>query len=73
MKLTNPQIKITNHVGQIRSRSFSETNAITAAHIAYKEGAQAMAEMLRDAIHSGNLQSILDLAKATEQTSFYEY
>lgn len=73
MKLTNPQIKIVNNVGQVRTRSFNPTNGMTTANTAYKEGAMAMADMFRDAIQSGNLKKVMDIAKATEQNSFYEY
>lgn len=73
MKLTNPQVRIVNHVGHIRTRSFPENVGLTTAHIAYKEGAEAMALMFREAIQSGDLKKVVDLANATEQTSFYEY
>jgi hypothetical protein len=73
MKLTDPKIKISNHVGQIRARSFPEAGGLSTAHIAYKEGAEAMASMFREAIQSGDLNRVIDLAKATEKTSFYEY
>lgn len=72
-KLTNPQIRIVNNVGQIRMRSFPPENGVTTAHTAYKEGAQAMAEMIRNAIVTGNLREVMELAKATETTTFYEY
>lgn len=73
MKLTNPQIKVVNNAGQIGSQSFPPSNGVTTAHLAYKQGAANMAKMFRDAIQSGNLAAVIDLSKATEQTSFYEY
>jgi len=73
MKLTDPEIKVTHNVGEITTKSFPVTNGVTTAHIAYKEGAFAMAKMFRDAINSGDLGKVMELARATETNSFYEY
>jgi hypothetical protein len=71
MKLTDPKIRVVNNIGQIRTRSFPPENGVTTAHTAYKEGAQAMAEMFRNAIESGDLNNVIQLAKETEKKSFY--
>jgi hypothetical protein len=72
-KLADPKIRVVNNVGQIRTRSFPPENGVTTAKTAYQEGAQAVAEMFRNAIATGNLRAVMDLAKATETTTFYEY
>lgn len=73
MKLPNPKIRVVNHVGQMLSVSFPESNGVTAARIAYVEGAAQMAKMFRQAIESGNMGGVMALARATDTKSFYEF
>jgi hypothetical protein len=73
MKLPDPNIRIINHTLRVGSRSGHEGNAVTAAHLGYIAGAEAVASMLRDAVESRDIQKVWDLYNHTKSTTFYEY
>ena len=70
MKLPNPKIQTINNITEIAGKSISG-GVVGAASIAYIAGAEAIAEMFRDAIASGDLNNVIQLAKETEKKSFY--